>query len=267
MPSSAIPLSRAIFLPKSRSQVLDLWAGLGAKDAVCFDVDSTVIVDECIDELAEFVGVGQQVQEVTNKAMGGRVNFRCALRERLNIIRPSQAQVENFIAEKPPKLTPGIKDLVTRLQSRKITIYLVSGGFERTIQPIADILNIPHSRIVANKILFDNNGEYAGFDETAPTSVSGGKALAVSMIKEQESRRHVVMIGDGATDAEACPPANAFIGFGGNVVRDNVRRKCYYYALDFNELTSLLEVDQKKAAADKAGSGLPITFNRESTTP
>lgn len=50
-------------------------------------------------------------------------------------------------------------------------------------------------------------GEYAGFDETQPTAESGGKGQVISYLKEQFQFKKVVMIGDGATDMEACPPA------------------------------------------------------------
>lgn len=50
-------------------------------------------------------------------------------------------------------------------------------------------------------------GEYAGFDESQPTAESGGKGKVISMLKEQYGLKTVVMIGDGATDLEACPPA------------------------------------------------------------
>lgn len=55
-------------------------------------------------------------------------------------------------------------------------------------------------------------GEYAGFDETEPTSRTGGKALVIDMLKEKYGFNNLVHIGDGATDLEACPPADAFIG-------------------------------------------------------
>lgn len=55
-------------------------------------------------------------------------------------------------------------------------------------------------------------GEYAGFDENQPTSRSGGKAEVIRRLKEQKGFKTVVHIGDGATDLEASPPADAFIG-------------------------------------------------------
>ena len=56
------------------------------------------------------------------------------------------------------------------------------------------------------------SGDYAGFDEKEPTSNDGGKAKVISELKENYAYNTVVMIGDGMTDFEACPPADAFIG-------------------------------------------------------
>lgn len=63
--------------------------------------------------------------------------------------------------------------------------------------------NLPHP---------SSPGEYAGFDDTEPTSRTGGKGLVIRRLKEQHSYQRVIMIGDGATDAEASPPAEGFIG-------------------------------------------------------
>lgn len=57
-----------------------------------------------------------------------------------------------------------------------------------------------------------NIGDYAGFDENEPTSKSGGKAIVIDELKKKHGYNKVIMIGDGMTDAEACPPADAFIG-------------------------------------------------------
>uniref|UniRef100_A0A3P8VRP9 Phosphoserine phosphatase n=1 Tax=Cynoglossus semilaevis TaxID=244447 RepID=A0A3P8VRP9_CYNSE len=194
-------------------------------DAVCFDVDSTVIKEEGIDELAKFCGVGDAVTEMTRKAMGGSVTFKTALTERLSIIRCSREQVNKLITDHPPQLTPGIRELVERLHERHIKVFLISGGFRCIVEHVATQLNIPLDHIYANRLKFYFNGEYAGFDETQPTAESGGKGKVISMLKEQYGLKTVVMIGDGATDLEACPPASAFIGFGGNVVRQQVKER------------------------------------------
>lgn len=76
---------------------------------VCFDVDSTVIREEGIDELAKFCGKGQEVARLTREAMKGSMTFQEALRLRLNIIRPSQKQIRDFLKTNPSTLSPGIK--------------------------------------------------------------------------------------------------------------------------------------------------------------
>merc|ERR1719231_2183852 len=73
-------------------------AALRAADAVCFDVDSTVITEEGIDVLAEHCGAGAKVAEWTARAMGGDVKFEDALKARLELIKPSRADVASCLA-------------------------------------------------------------------------------------------------------------------------------------------------------------------------
>ncbi|PIO66372.1 hypothetical protein TELCIR_11921 [Teladorsagia circumcincta] len=72
-------------------------------DAVAFDVDSTVCQDEAIDELASFLGVGEAVANVTRQAMNGNARFRHALKARLEVMRPTYDQLEQYANETKPK--------------------------------------------------------------------------------------------------------------------------------------------------------------------
>lgn len=221
--------------PVNRDETVSTWR---RADAVCFDVDSTVITNEGIDELAEFCGVGAKVREMTSNAMGGDVTFRKALQDRLNLIRPSQAQIGDFIDQHPPSLTPKIQDLVTLLHSKRIPVYLISGGFHEFIDPVADILHIPRTNVFANRLYFHYDGSWASFDMNQPTSESGGKGRAIQSLKDKHGYNNLVMIGDGATDLEACPPADAFIGFGGNRIRPKVKENASWFVTSFQELIS-----------------------------
>ncbi|KRT79466.1 hydrolase [Oryctes borbonicus] len=205
-------------------------------DAICFDVDSTVIKEEGIDELAKFCNKGSEVAELTKRAMVGVMTFQEALKLRLDIIQPTLSQLRQFIQTKPPTLSPGIKNLVQHIHNRGIPVYLISGGFRSIIAAIAKSLNIPLENIFANRIKFYFNGDYAGFDENEFTSRSGGKAAAIQKLKDVHGYKHVILIGDGATDLEACPPADIFIGYGGNVIRESVKSKAKWYITDFSEL-------------------------------
>ncbi|KAI3463893.1 hypothetical protein Pfo_020556 [Paulownia fortunei] len=121
-------------------EVLEVWRNASA---VCFDVDSTVCLDEGIDELAEFCGAGEAVAEWTARAMSGSVPFEQALAARLSLFNPSLSQVQEFLEKRPPRLSPGIDALVKKLKDKNKIVYLVSGGFRQMINPVASILGIP----------------------------------------------------------------------------------------------------------------------------
>ena len=210
-------------------------------DAVCFDVDSTVVTEEGIDVLAEHVGAGPAVAEWTRRAMGGGVPFHEALAARLQLMKPSLRDVAECQKKHPLVLTPGVKELITTLHARKTHVYLVSGGFRQMINPLAPVLGIPADRIFANNLLFAEDGTYKGFDATEPTSRAGGKAKVVKHLKDKHGYKTMFMIGDGATDMEARPPADAFIGFGGIVVRDVVKNGADWFCTDMQEMIRLLK--------------------------
>ena len=89
--------------------------------AVSFDVDSTVCTDEGIDKLAAHCGVGEEVAEWTKRAMGGGVTYQESLKARLDIIKPTLAQV-TALHDEGPQLTPGVKELVETLRSRGVHV-------------------------------------------------------------------------------------------------------------------------------------------------
>jgi phosphoserine phosphatase len=209
-------------------------------DAVCFDVDSTVCCDEAIDELARYVNKTKEVSDITKAAMLGGANFRDALAKRLDIIRPDTRILSQYLKTHKPRLTPYIEDLVARLHQLGRDVYLISGGFDVIIEPAANILNIPMENVFANSIKFYFDGSYAGFDKSRPTSNQDGKSRVISMLKQTKGYKNVVMIGDGVTDLEACPPADAFIGFGGNQIRETVRDNSDWFVHSFKELITAL---------------------------
>ncbi|XP_057798167.1 phosphoserine phosphatase, chloroplastic [Salvia miltiorrhiza] len=221
-------------------EVLDVWRNA---NAVCFDVDSTVCVDEGIDELAEFCGAGEAVAEWTARAMGGSVPFEQALAARLSLFSPSQSQVQEFLEKRPPRLSPGIDALVKKLHEKNKAVYLVSGGFRQMINPVATLLGIPLENIYANQLQFGSSGEFSGFDPNEPTSRSGGKAVAVQQIRKAKGFKSLVMIGDGATDLEARKPGGAdlFICYAGVVLREAVAANADWLVFNFKALINSLD--------------------------
>lgn len=127
------------------------------------------------------------------------------------------------------------------MHNKNVKVYLVSGGFYSLIEPIAIELGIPLENLYVNRLFFNYNGDYVGFDTAQPTSRSGGKAEAVTMIRRTlADDANITMIGDGATDLEASPPADHFIGYGGNIIREEVRNRAKYFITDFEQITNAL---------------------------
>lgn len=219
-------------------------AAVSIRAAQCFafDVDSTVITSEGIDELAAFAGKKVEVAALTSQAMGGSMPFDKALDSRLRIISPTRAMLDAFLQQHPPAFTPGVQAVIAALQARGTHVYLVSGGFTQMIYPIAASLGIHRERVFANTILFHPEGEgaYLGFDTSAPTSRDGGKAEVMRLLKARHGYAPLVMVGDGATDLQARPPADLFLGYGGIAVREAVKRGADWFFTDFAELKQLL---------------------------
>lgn len=212
-------------------------------DAVCFDVDSTVVTSEGIDDLAAFLGCGEAVASLTREAMGGNVPFHVALEKRLAVMQPSQDKIKQMLRDHPLQLTPKVAELISVLHTQNKAVYFVSGGFRQMIEPIAEKVGIRKDRIFANTFLFNDDGSFKSHLATELTSRAGGKAKVVANLKAQHGYKTVVMVGDGATDMEARDipgGADAFIGFGGIAVREKVRDGADWFVYDFEEMIQVL---------------------------
>ena len=128
------------------------------------------------------------------------------------------------------------------LQDRGTAVALVSGGFRQIIEPIADTLGIPTDHVHANNLLFAADGSYAGFDPAEFTSRTGGKAEACKALRAAHGYKHVVMVGDGATDMEARQPGGAdiFVCYGGVVFREKVAAGADWLIMDIRTLLRAL---------------------------
>nr|QKY14970.1 glycerol-3-phosphate dehydrogenase (NAD+) (GPDA) [Polytomella parva] len=229
-------------------QVLKTWRNV---DAVCFDVDCTITVNDSLDLLAEFMGVKNEVTELTNKAMDGSLSLSRALEERLRLIDCTPADIRRFLKVHPPesRLAPGIQRLISALKQRGVAIYLISGGFRELTLPIAEYLGIPRDHVFANRMNWqwdDETGEpsrLVGFDLNEPTAHNRGKPQAIARIRQRNPYNTVVMVGDGITDLEAVQKssgADLFIGYGGVIVRPAVAQAADWYVRDYEALISKL---------------------------
>jgi phosphoserine phosphatase len=140
------------------------------------------------------------------------------------------------------KLTKGVKELIDRFHSQGIVVYLVSGGFRQMIDPVASELRIPSHRVFANNLLFSGeDGSFGGFDREEPTCRDGGKSVVLAQLLAEHAYQPLVMVGDGVTDMQARPPAHLFLGFGGVVAREPVRKGADWFFTDFQQLVDVLD--------------------------
>ncbi|KAL5962123.1 Phosphoserine phosphatase [Taenia solium] len=213
--------------------------------AICFDVDSTVCLDDGIDMLATYCNKGDLVSQITTQAMDGTMDVTAALEQRLKILELSKDLIRRFLDDTPLRLTPGVERLIASLRSSNVEVYLVSGGISELVDRVAKKLRVPEDHVFSNRLIYNDDGVAVDFDRRQPTSRSDGKKEVVAAIKSQLSGESktggVLVVGDGVTDAAACPPADAFLGFGGVITRPSVQRTTPFFFHSFDEMHTFLQ--------------------------
>jgi phosphoserine phosphatase len=163
------------------------------------DMDSTMIGQECIDELADYVGLKPHVAAITERAMRGEIEFAPALRERVALLKGLPASVIDEVIAERISLTPGAGTLVTTLRKNGAHTCLVSGGFTLFTGRIAAMIGFDENR--ANTLLLDSDGRLSG---QVAEPVVGREAKLATLI-ELRQQYHLapeatLVTGDGAND-------------------------------------------------------------------
>jgi phosphoserine phosphatase len=153
----------------------------------------------------------------------------------LERIRPSKDRVEQLGAEYVRSLVDGAKETIAKLQDNGVIVHLVTAGIEQAILPVANALHVNARNVHAVKLTFDANGNYADFDRRSFLTRTGGKELVVRDVRAR-SHGKAAFIGDGASDLEAKPAVDLFIGFGGVVVRPRVKENADLYITDLRDV-------------------------------
>ena len=162
------------------------------------DMDSTMIGQECIDELAAEVGLKEKVSAITARAMNGEIAFEPALRERVALLKGLPVTVVDEVIAKRITLTPGGPELIATMKAKGHYTALVSGGFTVFTSRIAETLGFHENR--AN-ILIEENGALAGVVEEP---ILGKQAKVDALVdisrKLGIDPAEVIAVGDGAND-------------------------------------------------------------------
>jgi phosphoserine phosphatase len=193
---------------------------------VFFDVDSTLVTIEGINVLARG---NPEVTKLTEAAMNGEVPLDQVYAERLKMIQPSRADVEALAQKYLASLTPGAKETIDALRKDGVSVHLVTAGIAQAIAPLASHLGVRNVHAVSLK--FDDAGRYADFDRRSFLTRPGGKEIVVRDVRARSHGR-AAFVGDGASDLEAKPAVNLFIGFGEVVVRDRVKENADVFVDD-----------------------------------
>lgn len=196
---------------------------------VVFDMDSTLIEGEVIDELAKVAGAEEEVAELTRRAMAGKMEFADALRERVSKLRGLPvAELENVAAAM--RLTPGASDLIRVLKQMGFKVGLISGGFTFFTDRLRAQLGLDHA--FANKLVVKDGKLTGEIEGEIIDSTRKGELVNEIAAREGIAPEDVVAIGDGANDQIMLKNAGLGIAFNakevlrraadGQITKDNM---------------------------------------------
>jgi len=170
------------------------------KKLLLADMDSTMIDQECIDELADEVGLKDHVAAITARSMNGEIAFEPALRERVALLKGLDANVIGRIIDNRLTLASGGRELVATMNAAGAWTALVSGGFRTFTGPIAQKLGFREHR---SNTLLEENGRLTG-EVADPILGREAKAEALTEIARQHglTPADAIAVGDGANDLD-----------------------------------------------------------------
>lgn len=175
------------------------------------DMDSTMIGQECIDELADFAGMKAYVSAITERAMRGEIAFEPALRERVALLKGLDAGIVDKVIAERITLTPGARTLVATMRAHGAYTVLVSGGFTSFTQKIAERIGFHENR--ANTLVIEN-GAFAGRVEEPILGREAKLATLVELRTAHKIASHETLaVGDGANDLAMLADAGLGVAF------------------------------------------------------
>ncbi len=206
------------------------------KKLLVADMDSTMIGQECIDELADYAGFKARVAAITERAMRGEVAFEPALRERVALLKGLPAAVIDEVIAERIRLTPGGPTLVATMRAHGAYTCVVSGGFTAFTAQLAAMIGFDEQR--ANTLLTDAAGRLTGL-VAEPIVGRDAKLQTLVALRERLRLNHdeTLAVGDGANDIPMIEAAGLGVAFHG---KPAIRKAAAAACIDYGDLTALL---------------------------
>lgn len=198
---------------------------------VAFDMDSTLITIECVDELGELAGKRDAVAAITSAAMRGELDFAESLRQRVALLAGLREKALQQVYDERLQLTEGVEQLLARLKVLGVVTLLVSGGFTYFTDRLKKRLSFDHA---ASNTLEIARGRLTGRLK-GTTLDAAGKAAAVRAVREKLKldRSRVLAIGDGANDLPMMAEAGTSVAYRAKpLVRDKATYCLNHVGLD-----------------------------------
>ena len=191
--------------------LIPLGAGPRLKRLLVADMDSTIIGQECIDELADYAGFKPEVAAITEQAMKGELDFAAALTQRVALLKGlEEAVITRCLAERI-RPNPGARTLVRTMRAFGAETVLVSGGFTAFVEPIAQAVGFDHFE--AN-LLSVENGMLAGSVEGRIVDAAAKREALIEARRELGLSSDATMaVGDGANDIPMIEEAGLGVAF------------------------------------------------------
>ena len=175
------------------------------------DMDSTIVGQECLDELADFAGLKREIAEITERAMQGKLDFKAALRERVALLSGlDEEAIGRCLAERVVP-NPGAATLVRTMRVGGARAILVTGGFVSFADPIAKMLGF--NAVRANRLLFDGRQLSGSVEDPIVDAQAKLDALVEAREELGLARVDVLAIGDGANDRLMVQEAGLGVGY------------------------------------------------------
>src|ERR1700688_2642048 len=185
--------------------------GFRRKKLLLADMDSTMIGQECIDELADYAGLKAHVAKITERAMRGEIEFEPALRERVALLRGLAASVVDEVLKTRITPTPGGRELVATMRAHGAWTCLISGGFTLFTNAVAAMLGFAENR--ANELVV-RDGKLAG---EVKEPILGRAAKLATLIELTEAYDlddiDTLALGDGANDLDMIQHAGLGVAY------------------------------------------------------